>query len=388
MTTSSASAPAAPRAATPSPRRLRILIVRHGETHENVAKVIQGQLDTPLNPFGHQQAATTGAHLATTRIHRAISSPLKRAADTATAIVSRQPHQHGLTLETDPRLMERGFGVLEGKVYHGPRNKRDSIDGIEKMQDLAQRLASFWNDLVTVPLDPHAQPGNPNADDDNDGDEQTVLLVSHGAAISALLGEVLVSGQYVELAQGVQPSRLWNCSITEILVPTIPDRRSASSSSDQEPAKIASAGDPARRKQWTIRPSHLNVQGAQFMREYRALRRLLAATQHRQQQGDGRDGGSDEDLQATIRTLEAEIAVTERRFKKDPKLQARLEGDVLRGPDGEAVEADIGYGRGIGCVLRWSDVEHLRGLAKDGGDAAGSGAKQDVNVDELVGKGE
>ncbi|KAN0065240.1 hypothetical protein ACQY0O_001737 [Thecaphora frezii] len=373
------------------PCRLRVLIVRHGETHENVAKIIQGQLDTPLNPFGHRQAAQTARFLASTRIHRVISSPLKRALDTAQAIVSQQPAPHRPRLETDARLMERGFGVLEGKVYHGPRNKSEDTSGIEKMQPFVERLASFWNDLVTIPA---GQDERAETQEDRGKDDETVLLVSHGAAISALLNEVLIAGQYVELAQGVQPLRLANCSITEILVPTVPDARGDKADAGAG-AAVVPAGDLSRKTEWTVRPRHLNVQGVQFLREYDALHRLVA--QHQQQ----RDGGDE----ARIASLQKSVDQTDRLFAKDPKLQARLKSDVLRGPDGRAVEADIGHGRGIGCIVRWSDVEHLRGLERetgaeaaaadervqegDGkanghGDVAKVANGDDVNVDELV----
>lgn len=48
---------------------------------------------------------------------------------------------------------------------------------------------------------------------------QTVIVVSHGGAISALMNYVMMLGGTDVLAPGVAKSRMWNCSVTEVLVP-------------------------------------------------------------------------------------------------------------------------------------------------------------------------
>lgn len=59
----------------------RVLLVRHGETNENVQGIVQGQLDTLLNAVGVQQAQRTGAALQVEPVTRIISSPLQRTKD-------------------------------------------------------------------------------------------------------------------------------------------------------------------------------------------------------------------------------------------------------------------------------------------------------------------
>lgn len=122
--------------ATPRKPRSRIFIVRHGETNENVEGIIQGQLDTLLNEVGYQQASKTGAALRNESITRVISSPLKRTLDTAQEIATHHP---GLVVEKDVRLMERCFGVLQGHVYRGPREKSEHTIGIESSQAYVRR---------------------------------------------------------------------------------------------------------------------------------------------------------------------------------------------------------------------------------------------------------
>lgn len=44
----------------------------------------------------------------------------------------------------------------------------------------------------------------------------TTVLVSHGGALSALTNTVMFPEGHVVLAPGIEPSRFWNCSISEI----------------------------------------------------------------------------------------------------------------------------------------------------------------------------
>lgn len=65
---------------------IRLLIVRHGEQERT------GD-DGPLTPFGRQQARATAAAVALTGQDRLVSSTLRRAVETATAL-GRPPEQH------------------------------------------------------------------------------------------------------------------------------------------------------------------------------------------------------------------------------------------------------------------------------------------------------
>lgn len=210
-------------------RTLRVLLIRHGETDHNVAGIIQGQLDTPLNSRGRAQAALLGQALKQEQIDVVYSSPLQRASDvsicapvllpmsptlltqlylllnqTAAAIIHARPQPH-LPIRADDRLKERAFGSLEGRRFTG--TKRDSVPGIERSTDLQERLADFWRYLVRE----HA-----TAKSEKRQETTTALVVAHGASLSSLLGCI---SEYAVREEGVSPSRLWNCSITELLVP-------------------------------------------------------------------------------------------------------------------------------------------------------------------------
>jgi broad specificity phosphatase PhoE len=103
----------------------RLIFVRHGETAYNAENRLQGQLDTPLNERGREQARTVGGTLRRL-VGREIdlldaaqaffASPLKRARETmeiARAAMGLEPERYRL----DPVLKEISFGVWEGLTW-------------------------------------------------------------------------------------------------------------------------------------------------------------------------------------------------------------------------------------------------------------------------------
>lgn len=50
------------------------------------------------------------------------------------------------------------------------------------------------------------------------GSSRTILIVAHGAAISALVGTLLLEMGLATTVAGIQRTRIWNCSITEVSV--------------------------------------------------------------------------------------------------------------------------------------------------------------------------
>ncbi|PKI85855.1 phosphoglycerate mutase (2,3-diphosphoglycerate-independent) [Malassezia vespertilionis] len=185
-------------------RAARVLLVRHGETNENVLGIIQGQKDTLLNAKGLEQAEMTGVALQKEHITRIVCSPLQRALHTARAISKHHPN---VPLVIDPRLMERHFGVLEGVQYNGPREKPENTEGIESSASVTKRLAHFWDDL--------RREMGPNG-------SGTILLVSHGAALSSLVNTVMLANGHATCSETTKPSRFWNCSISEVDMSTFP----------------------------------------------------------------------------------------------------------------------------------------------------------------------
>ena len=91
----------------------RFIVVRHGETHWNVERRVQGWGDSELTAKGRAQADAIGKRLARERFDKLVASDLGRAHETARRIGV----QCGLPVATDARLRERSFGVGEGMAY-------------------------------------------------------------------------------------------------------------------------------------------------------------------------------------------------------------------------------------------------------------------------------
>lgn len=94
------------RAAVPA-----VVLVRHGETDDNVAPLrFQGRSDTPLNGHGVAQAARLAEQVRGMGFEALWTSDLSRARETAGAIAAAT----GLEPIVDPRLAEGDRGRWEG----------------------------------------------------------------------------------------------------------------------------------------------------------------------------------------------------------------------------------------------------------------------------------
>jgi probable phosphoglycerate mutase len=92
---------------------MKIIIVRHGETVENKKGIITGQMHGHLSKNGLNEAKELAKELKKEKIDIIISSPLKRAKETA-KIISK--FHSGVPLKFDNELKEMNFGKLQGKV--------------------------------------------------------------------------------------------------------------------------------------------------------------------------------------------------------------------------------------------------------------------------------
>ncbi|HEX3477132.1 MAG TPA: histidine phosphatase family protein [Kofleriaceae bacterium] len=88
-----------------------ILLIRHGETAANVARIMQ-RPDVPLSARGIRQAALLAERLLALGFAHVLCSDLVRARMTAAPLVAR-----GHTIEETPLLQERNFGDLRGTPY-------------------------------------------------------------------------------------------------------------------------------------------------------------------------------------------------------------------------------------------------------------------------------
>jgi broad specificity phosphatase PhoE len=132
---------------------MKITAIRHGETDWNAAGKIQGKTDIPLNDNGREQAHNTAQLLKRHDIDVIVSSPLKRAVETAETIADFL----GINDEviTDSRISERDFGDYEGLLIQeidclALRRWTDNIPAPngETIRDVAARVFECLDEVI------------------------------------------------------------------------------------------------------------------------------------------------------------------------------------------------------------------------------------------------
>lgn len=142
-----------------------LYLVRHGETVDNAAHIMQGQTPGELNDKGIAQAEEVTARMADHPIDVFVSSDLKRSIQTC-EIIARPHHAEVITT---PLLRERDWGSFTGKFIpslpQDPKDWPDDIESIESMKSRAQNFITWLR--VTYP-------------------GKTILAVGHGIINKAL----------------------------------------------------------------------------------------------------------------------------------------------------------------------------------------------------------
>ncbi|GMA33267.1 histidine phosphatase family protein [Litorihabitans aurantiacus] len=106
---------------TTTPTTTTLTLVRHGQTHLNARRVMQGACDSPLTRTGRAGVLVTAQHLSTQAFDAAYSSPQGRAVMTAVEIVR---HHDELPLRSVAGLREFSFGRYERR----PERELDEIE--------------------------------------------------------------------------------------------------------------------------------------------------------------------------------------------------------------------------------------------------------------------
>ena len=156
---------------------MKLYLIRHGQTDWNRARKLQGCTDVPLNEWGRRVAERTRDGLFEVPFDIAFTSPLSRARETAEIILQGRK----IPIIEEPRIIEVNFGGYEGKdfdlddenlqyFFSKPECYR-SMEGSEPMQSILDRVGHFYEELI-------ANPKYQNS---------TILISTHGAALSALL---------------------------------------------------------------------------------------------------------------------------------------------------------------------------------------------------------
>lgn len=164
---------------------LRLFLLRHGPTEENLRGEIQGHRPGTLTEAGRRWAGEIGRRLRPASVGRIYSSDLARARETASIVAQVL----GAEVVETPLLRERGYGELEGRrkaeagfdypdLYGADLPER----GVEPLASVVGRLRQFLDGLLDRPA------------------PRTLLLVAHGGTLSYLTNLLLEEGRVMRPA--------------------------------------------------------------------------------------------------------------------------------------------------------------------------------------------
>ena len=115
-----------------------LLLVRHGETEDNVNQIMQGQTQGRLTAKGIRQACEVRDRLASESFAAILSSNLYRSLHTAQIIAE----PHGLEVKQLPVLRERDWGSFTGRYIPELKDEKWP-DDIETLEHLLSRGSEF-----------------------------------------------------------------------------------------------------------------------------------------------------------------------------------------------------------------------------------------------------
>ncbi len=168
---------------------MELYVVRHGQTDWNKAHKIQGRANRSINLEGIEQIEKTAKKLTEIDFDSVYVSPLERAVQTAKIL--RGDEEFVL----DDRIIEIGFGKLEGEIYKGIKEKKpeefsdvekrivdffkfpdqyEPVEGGETYQSMLGRIDEFIEDL-----------------ENKHKNEEKILVVSHATVIHGILMKAL-----------------------------------------------------------------------------------------------------------------------------------------------------------------------------------------------------
>lgn len=159
-------------------KKIRLILIRHGQTLANKKMLLQGASDGPLTSLGTQQAKILGEHLRAFQIDHLISSDLIRAVRTAEAVARHQD----LEIEVTPLAREWNCGIWDGKTAQeflsmlaesGKPVSAFEPEGGETLAEVRQRAC----DLIEKIISSHSG--------------ETVAVSSHGDFLRMFVGCLL-----------------------------------------------------------------------------------------------------------------------------------------------------------------------------------------------------
>lgn len=150
-------------------------LIRHGQTDWNAAGRMQGSSDIPLNDTGRQQARDAVSLLGGANWDVIVSSPLKRARETAEIIADALDLQLGRSYDL---LKERDYGDGEGLTAEeiDERWENSAYPELETLDSVVERGLAALEQIA------------------NDYPDKQVIVVCHGTIIRYTLSHLANRG--------------------------------------------------------------------------------------------------------------------------------------------------------------------------------------------------
>lgn len=160
----------------------QIFLVRHGQSEGNLFRRVQGQTDVELTADGKAQLPYLTKRFAETPLAAVYTSPLRRAEETAAAIVGGRD----IPVFADKRLIEMCFGAWEMRPWgevnlESPELKRAFLHDPDPLACAGQRGAHRGAKAHACRHDGHCPRER----------RKTVAVACHGMAIRAFLARIL-----------------------------------------------------------------------------------------------------------------------------------------------------------------------------------------------------
>ena len=159
-----------------------LYLVRHGETVDNVNRILQGQCQGRLSQKGIEQAQKVRDEMRDKRIDVFVASDLQRSIDTCSIIAE----PHGKPVVVTPLLRERDWGGFTGAFIPDLKDKPwpTDVETLDAMKLRAQKFLRFLTERYSG---------------------QTILAVGHGiinkAIQSVFLGKPMNEVQKMDNAE-------------------------------------------------------------------------------------------------------------------------------------------------------------------------------------------
>lgn len=170
--------------------RVKITLIRHGESAFNRMQLVQGQMNPGLSPVGLTQAEKIGKRLENEKFDLVYTSDLKRAQQTAEKILRQNKVTKVAPIE-DVRLREWNLGIWQGWPIPSMKGMLAQLrlpmeefvpEEGESRWELRSRAVDFINDMCQqLALSQRERSVSPDTDKIN------ILMVVHGFLIQELI---------------------------------------------------------------------------------------------------------------------------------------------------------------------------------------------------------